>query len=56
MVGTASWASLVVSITLVVIHGAVGTRVGPRLQKLSDGKLLVQGQLEARNGQVLACT
>ena len=55
MIGAASWDSSMVWLTLVVILGAVGTRVGPRLQKLSDGHPLVQGLLTARNGQVLAC-
>ena len=43
-------------ITLVVSLGAVGTRVGPRLQQFSDGQPLVQGRLSARHGQALACT
>ena len=45
-----------VSLTLVVSLGAVGPRVGARLQKLSDEKPLVQGQLAARHGLALAYT
>ena len=55
-VGDASWAYSIVSLTWVVILGAVGPCVGPWLRKLSDGKPLVQGKLAARNGQALACT
>ena len=50
-----SWASLIFLLTLVVILGAVGTRVGPRLQKFPDGQPLVQGQLANRNVQALDC-
>ena len=55
-VGADSWASYMVLITLVVSLGEVGARVGTRLQQFSDGKPLVQGQLEARHGHALACT
>ena len=50
------WASTMVFLTLVVILGAVGARVGPRLRQFSDGQPLVQGRLATRHGQALACT
>ena len=55
-VGVASWALLMVSVTLVMSVGVVGPRVGTWLKQLSDGKPLVQDQLANRNGQALACT
>ena len=50
------WASLMVLLTSVVSIGAVGPFVGPWLRKLSDGKLIVHGQLAYRRRQVLSCT
>ena len=43
------------SLTLVVIVGAVGAHIRPRLRQFPDGQPLVQGQLEARHGQALDC-
>ena len=56
MIGAASWASSMVLLTLVVILGAVGARVGPQLRQFPDGQPLAQGQLAAHNGQALDCT
>ena len=50
-VWAASWASLMFSLTLVVRIGAVGSRVGFRLRKFSNGQPLVQVRLEAQHGQ-----
>ena len=55
-VGAASWYSLMFSLKLFVSLGALGTHVGPRLRKLSNGQPLVQGQLAAHHGQALAGT
>ena len=55
-IGAASWASQMFWLTLVVILGAVGYRVGPRLRKKSGWELPVQGQLSARHGHALSYT
>ena len=55
-IGAASWDSSIALLTLVVSLGAVRPHVGPWLRQLSNGKLLVQGRLEDRNGQTLVCT
>ena len=44
-----------VLLTLLMSIGAVEARIGTWLRKLSDGQPLVQGQLAARHGHVLAC-
>ena len=55
-VGAVSWASLMLSLTLVVTLGVVGARLGPQFWQFYNGQPLVQGRFLDRHGYTLACT